>query len=170
MLLNTALIICREKKTDDQLREIMTTQPWAGTIHGFYNATTRGDHLDEWQYQCCFGHLPDSVYVEGGVGMARINWLDRSFDQPTPILLCGPLPDDPIKDWAAQRKIEQAWWHATVNFVLKNIGECCRYYEIEYGSIEDEAPNEVENAWKELILRNYNYDPEVVAEFETTTT
>src|SRR5262245_53858629 len=100
MLLHTALIICQEPKTDDQLKEIMSSHPWL--IHGFRNVTQPWDRPDYWRQH---GSIPDSIYAEGGLGMSRGNWLDRSFEEPNPIFLRS-LPDDPINDptWRAVRK------------------------------------------------------------------
>jgi hypothetical protein len=167
MLLHTALVICREAKTDDQLKEIMSSQPWAPQmIHGFRNVTRPWDDLNEWRQQCSYS-LPDSIYVEGGLGMSGDKtWLDCWFDEPTPIFLSRPS-EDPINDpkWKALK----VWWRATVELVLVWITTDCHCYRIYYGQIEDEyEPGEPEQAWEKLILANYNYDPEVVAEFAAT--
>jgi len=160
MLLQTALIICREAKTDDQLKEIMSGHPFP--VHGFRNVTRPWDSPDQWRQQ---GSLPDSIYVEGGPGMRHENWLDRSLDAPTPFFLRTP-PDDPINH--PKWKAEEAWWRATVELVLVEIDNDCHCYRIYYGEIEDEfEPGEPERAWKELIIANYDYDSKVVAEFET---
>lgn len=167
MLLHTALIICREAKTDDQLKEIMSSQPWAPhMIHGFRNATRPWDDADQWRQQCSYS-VPDSVYGEGGLGMSSHDktWLDSWFDEPTPIFLTK-LPDDPINH--PRWRVQEAWWRATVELVLVSLSNDCHCYRIYYGQIEDEhEPGEPEQAWKNLILANYDYDPEVVAEFET---
>jgi hypothetical protein len=177
MFLHTALIICREAQTEDQLKEIMATQPWAGAcIHGFRNVTSHWEDLDQWRQRCSYGSecLPDSIYIDGGFGPTHCTWLDCWFHDPDPLWL-PKLPYSPVSDsqwetrWKARSAAEDAWWQATVALVLVELSNDCHCYSIYYGQIEDEyEPGAPERAWKELILANCNYDPKVVAEFEAT--
>jgi hypothetical protein len=39
MLVRQALILCKDQKTDDELKAIMATHPWSGALmHGFYKS------------------------------------------------------------------------------------------------------------------------------------
>jgi hypothetical protein len=73
VLLRISRIICREAKTDDQLKEIMKSHPSApNLIHGFYHSTDVDDTPNEWRSTFpdnCWGH-PDGLYLEGGVRLS----------------------------------------------------------------------------------------------------
>jgi hypothetical protein len=152
MLLHTALIFCLEANTDDQLKQIMATQPWAPSmIHGFRNDARAGLRLGEWRWRYS---QPDSIYAEGGFGFVGAEWLDCEFHEPVPRLMLSPARDDLIDDpnWKLRKTAEDAWWRAIVELVLTQIRDDCHCYRIYYGQIEDEFdPGEPERAWKELI-------------------
>jgi hypothetical protein len=63
--------------------------------------------------------------------------------------------------------LQKALWKATVNLLLNDIPQDYCSHVVQYGEIEDEFDN-AEEAWKKTLLAHYDYDPKVIAEFEST--
>ena len=165
MFLNTALIFCREPKTDDQLKAIMHKHPWAGNIYGFYNFTIPGLAVGGWKF--VYGDTstpPDSVFIEEGVGVGR-QWLDQEFDQP----FAAPRLPDNLEDpcWQKYMIAKEDWWIATIRLGTRWMPDDYHCYRVLYGQLEDEFHlDEAAKDWKDLILDWFDYEPKVVAMFE----
>jgi len=160
MFLKTALILCEEPKTDAELKTIMATHPWApALIHGFrrVRCVTWGDD----HYRISLYSPPDSIYLDIGCGITGEKWIAESFHKP---FCC-------LKDFSIEEhlELEENWWRASAALLLRGIPENYQSHVVYYGEIEDEfEPGVAEEAWKQAILENYDYDPKVIAEFEST--
>ena len=164
MLLKTALIFCREPKTDDQLKAIMMNQPWDGLVHGFHNVTSDHDAYDR-QYEIGRGDI-DSIYVEDGATYSSYNtdWADHEMHDPSPVFLSLPDgPDDPA--WKAIEDARGGWWRATLRYIGMNIPNDYHRHRIYYGIIGDEDDHELDGAWRDLILNLFGYHPNIIAQF-----
>jgi hypothetical protein len=162
MFIKTALILCEDRKTDDELKTIMATHPWAPALmHGFYKSF--GGTWEE--YADRGGGDPDAIWCGGGITAYNRDrddkWIVESFD--TPHLLCRPLSTDPLCAYERRKgQLEDNWWMATVELIRHQVPAEYRVYVIYYGEIVDEFDN-AEEAWREGLLAIFNYAPKVAA-------
>lgn len=165
MFLRTAILFTDELKTDAELKAIMATHPWAPAMtHGFRRVRdeTWEDENFLWSHS-----RPDAIYVDASYGFGDDNkWLVASFHQPSCHLLYLGRDE---KDFTEYAELEKAWWRAAAGLLLHCIPEACHAHVVQYGEIVDEfEPGVAAKAWKETVLENCNYDPKVIAEFEST--
>jgi hypothetical protein len=159
MYIKRALIFSRVQKTDDELKAIMATHPWAGTLmHGFYKS--REGKWDPYFFQA---HT-DAIWIDEGItAFCRSNneWIDEEVHSPAPLF--WHVLDRPWEErrdiW---RNLEKAWWSATTALVLHSIPKGYPAYVVYYGEIEDEFDN-AEEVWRESILEHFDYSDEVKA-------
>jgi hypothetical protein len=170
MDIKQALILCKDQKTDDELKAIMATHPWSGAImHGFYKS------LDEkWEPDLEYWHgTPDAIWVDGGItGPVGVKWIVENYHVPN-LFYCRPLPDDPFGPYGRRKdELEQAWWKANVALIFHQIPDEYHAYRVYYGEIEDDYDHDgshgghaavAEEAWRECLLHHFNYSPEVKA-------
>ncbi|MDA9521461.1 hypothetical protein XI06_14140 [Bradyrhizobium sp. CCBAU 11434] len=165
MMIKKALICAKDQKTDDELKAIMATHPWApGMIHGFYKSDAIfGELIGRMTY--------GAIWIDAGFGFGSGNWMVESFHCPEPAYPCSrPLPSDPMDDgWYQRRK---AWWKATSELIRNGIPDDYRVYIVYYGEIEDDFDFDgtqggdaavAEASWRKGILAHFNYSPEVEA-------
>jgi hypothetical protein len=155
MFLKTAFIFSKEPKTDAALSAVMATHPWApAMIHGLRTIRSNTKENEVWDRP-----PPDSVYVDDGYGVSREKWLVENFHTPDCFLRLGF--DEQC------RRLEVCWWKATIDLLLHSIPPDYHVHVVFYGELEDEfEPGAADKAWKRAILEAYDYDPEIVAEFE----
>jgi hypothetical protein len=162
MFLKTALILCEGPKTDAELKAIMATHPWApALIHGF-----RSVHRVAWEdeYYVSRHSPPGSIYLDVGYSFVGEKWLVKNFHEPFHHLM--DLEWNAFKE---RHELKEDWWKATAALLLSGIPVNYHSHVVYYGEIEDEfEPGQAEEAWKQAILENYDYDPKVIAEFEST--
>jgi hypothetical protein len=161
MFLNTAYIFCAQPKTDDELRAIMETRNGFPS-YGFRKVDTFWDP-NEWKEFREDRDVPADIYLDIGFDVVRSHWISKYTVFPAVLL---PMPAE-LLDFSVVLREDEEWWALTAKLVINRIPPSYLLYEFEYGEIEDEyEPGQAEEAWKDLILANYNYDPKIVAEFE----
>ena len=157
MYIKQALIVCKDQKTDDELKAIMATHHWApAMIHGFYKLFG-----EVWEEEKEIGHMADAIWIDGGLTYfdTKNKWVVENFHVPNiyreqePALLFTPYE---------RRKydLEKEWWNATVALILHQIPRDYHACGVYYGELEDEFDN-VEEAWRESLLAYFNYAPAV---------
>jgi hypothetical protein len=163
MLLHNAFIFCETPKTEDELREIMKSHPWAGhgpetsMIHGFYLSPNYDDGPGAWKHS--WYSAPDSIYVDVGFAYSDSKWIDCWRCFPSPNCLGAKLDD-----FDQQTR----WWERTAHMIAQHIPDEYHWYRVYYGQIEDEfEPGEPEKAWQELARDNGIYEPLIAADNRT---
>ncbi len=159
MFIRHALILCKDQKTDDELKTIMATHPWApGMVHGFYKSSegTRDEYGDWGGY--------DALWVEQGITLfdAANKWIVKSFHTPNPYRELGSIDDLFGSEARREGELKNQWWNARVELILHQIPDHYQGYGIYYGEIEDEFDN-AEQAWCKSLLEHFNYSPEIEA-------
>jgi hypothetical protein len=134
MFIKMALILNKDQKTDDELKAIMATHPWApALLHGFYK--TFGGTWEEYGDRGFY----DAIWIDGGIAGFDHNdkWLIENFHAPN--LLCRPLSDDPFGPYERRKdKLRKAWWDANVALICHQIPRDYQTYAVYYGEIEDD--------------------------------
>jgi hypothetical protein len=162
MFIQRALILCKDEKTDDELKTIMATHPWApgGMVHGFYKSSegTRAEYGDWGGY--------DALWVEQGITLfdPANNWVVESFHTPSPYCELGSIDDLFGADARRNDELKKQWWDATVALILHQIPDDYRAYSIFYGELEDEFDH-AEETWRESLRAHFDYSPKVEAFF-----
>jgi hypothetical protein len=103
MFLQTALIFCKEPKTDAALNAIMATHPWAPALIYGHRVRRRSIWEEEMQWQS----LPDSIYIDEGYSISDEKWIVENFHAPS----CF-LPSLELADLDKQCQRQKVWWRA----------------------------------------------------------
>ncbi len=155
MFIKIALIVSKDRKTDDELKTIMATHPWALLTHGFYKSFggTWEEYADRGAY--------DAIWCDGGISFNNDKWIVENFH--VPLVNWRDLSADPLCAYERYKgQLENKWWKATVELIVHQIPDEYQVYDICYGEIVDEFDN-AEEAWRESLLKRLNYAPEVAA-------
>jgi hypothetical protein len=166
MFLATAFIFTKDPQTDEQLAEIMKTQPWTeqGRAHGcWHDQTGSYEEPRPWER---YSTAPDSMYLDAGwqrgYGLHASMWLDDEMDLPAPNLMGRRAIGEPW--WERNIRDGQELWKLTVKYVLAWLPDGYHFYCVNYGMIEDEDPDQIADRWRDLIVTDIvNYDPQVIA-------
>ncbi|QIG93488.1 hypothetical protein [Bradyrhizobium sp. 6(2017)] len=155
MKMKRALICTKTPKTDDELKTIMASHPWApGMIHGFYKLK---DCCGTWNELATFGMTYDAIWIDAGYAYNLGHWVVESYHAPEPNQPCSRPSPGELFDEDPRRK---AWWKATSDFILSNIPDEYQVYTVYYGEIVREF-EDLENAWCEYLLDNFDDSSEV---------
>jgi hypothetical protein len=168
MFIRKALICAKHYQTDDELKPIMATHPWAGALmYGFfrreYDVVSWEEHRDD----CCRASY-DAIWVDEGIAAYDRNnkWAVKNFDAPEPNLRL--LLDD--AHWDREQLLERAWWKATQDLIFHCLPDDYRVHIVYYGEIVDEFGGDgdadlpdPETAWRDALLEYFSYAPDVAA-------
>jgi hypothetical protein len=158
MFIRDALIICKRQKTDEELKAILASHPWAPSMtHGFYRSFG-----GTWEEYGDRGY-PDAIWIDQGIAAfdPENKWIVENFHTPE---LCQLLPADPFGSYGRRKnELEERWWHAIQELIAFQIPDDHYVYNILYGELEDESGEGAEQAWRESLLEHFNYSPEVEA-------
>ena len=97
----------KDQKTDDELKAVMPTHPWAPAIvHGFYKLFGK-----VWKEEKEIGHMADAIWIDGGLTYFDTNnkWVVENFYVPNiyraqePALLFTPHE-------RRRHDVEKEWW------------------------------------------------------------
>jgi hypothetical protein len=163
MDIKLALIVCKDPKTDDQLRDIMATHPGWVPRHGFYrpgsSVETHGTPAAIWIDRGITNYVPDAKWLVENFHVPRID----DWDLPLEI-------NDYLLYWDRQCKLQKAWWKASLALVYYEIPSEYWRYHVYYGELEDDYDGSrggdaavAEEGWRRALLDHFDCAPEVKA-------
>jgi hypothetical protein len=161
MRIQRALILCKDQKTDDELKAIMATHPWApALIHGFYKSF--GEIWDE-----CYGAHSgfDAIWIDAGLTLFDPDrkWIVENFHSPGGALELFQPSTDLLGEYERHKcRLQYEWWEAIVRLITHQIPANYWAYGVYYGEIEDDFDN-AEQAWRDSFLGHFDYSPEAQA-------
>jgi hypothetical protein len=173
MFIKRALICAKDRKTDDELKAIMATHPWAPVrVHGFYK-----EFDGTWAQcaaRCVGGSTYDAIWCDAGVTcFGDERWTVDGFHTPGLVLWPSKPFSEEGDDYGRRMDLlGKRWWSATVELIFHQIPDGYHVCRVYYGEIEDEYDYDggrggdvvvAEEAWRESLLAYFDYSPKVKA-------
>ncbi|UGA45664.1 hypothetical protein HU230_0006390 [Bradyrhizobium quebecense] len=167
MNIKKALICTETPKTDNELRAIVATHPWAPLMtHGFYRKNPESETWED-RESYSYGDSYGAIYVDAGIAYKLGSWLVESYHAPHPQHPCSRFLDD--ERFRQRFSLHKAWWKATSDLILNDIPDDYRVHVIYYAEITDEF-DDTETVWRRNLLEYFNYAPELKAALGITET